>query len=65
MTMTVNLHEITRAISTEHDAGDRHAPFSSVVVANKRGNNVTLFLPHGTGAAVAAAINEAIAKGVE
>lgn len=62
MTISVNLQHINRATSTEHDAGEYHLPFSSVNVRDEKGNGVTLFLPHGTGAAVAKAINEAIEK---
>lgn len=58
--ITINLHKPTRAIVVEHDAGEFHQPFSEVKVADKDGNTVRLFLPAGTGAAVAAAINAAI-----
>ena len=59
--ITVNMHKpTTRAIVVEHDAGEFHNPFSEVKVADKDGNTVRLFLPAGTGAAVAAAINAAI-----
>ena len=62
MTMTVNMQRITSATFTEHDAGAYHLPFSSVAVCDAHGNHVSLFLPHGTGAEVAKAINAAIAK---
>lgn len=62
MTMTANMQRITSATFTEYDAGEYHLPFSSVNVRDAKGNGVTMFLPHGTGAAVAKAINEAIAK---
>ena len=63
MTVSVNLHLITRATVIEHDAGEFRGPFSAVKIADKYGNTVTLFLPAASGAAVAAAINAAI--GVE
>lgn len=62
MTVTVNIQRITGATFTEHDAGEYHLPFSSVAVCDVHGNYVSLFLPHGTGASVAKAINAAIAK---
>jgi len=58
--ITVNLHNPARASVAEHDAGEFHGPFSAVEVSDKDGNTVTLFLPGGTGAAVAAAITAAI-----
>lgn len=58
--ISVNLHKPTRAIVVEHDAGEFHQPFSAVEVSDANGNVVTMFLPAGTGAAVAAAINAAI-----
>ena len=60
MTMTINMHNPARAVFIEHDAGDYVGPFSAVKVSDKDGNTVTLFLPGGTGAAVAAAITAAI-----
>lgn len=60
MTVSVNLHNPARAVVVEHDAGDYVGPFSAVNVSDKDGNTVTLFLPGGTGAAVAAAITAAI-----
>lgn len=65
MTLTVNMQRITSATFTEHEAGEYHLPFSSVNVRDANGDGVTLFLPHGKGAAVAKAINEAISKGEE
>ncbi len=65
MTMTVYLQRTTSATFTEHDADEYHLPFSSVAVWDAHGNCVSLFLPHGTGASVAKAINEAIEKGCE
>ena len=60
MTVSVNLHKPATASVIEHDAGDYSNPFSAVRVSDKDGNSVTLFLPGGTGAAVAAAITAAI-----
>lgn len=62
MTMTVNMQRITSATFTEHDAGKHHLPFSSVEVCDVHGSCVSLFLPNGTGADVANAINAAIAR---
>lgn len=58
--ISVNLQNPIRAIAVEHDAGEFHAPFSAVTISEKNGSEVTLFLPGGSGAAVAAAINAAI-----
>lgn len=58
--ITVNLQKPVNASAIEYDAGEFHGPFSAVSVSDKDGNTVTLFLPGGTGAAVAAAITAAI-----
>ena len=58
--ITINLQKPVNASAIEYDAGAFHGPFSAVSVSDKDGNSVTLFLPGGTGAAVAAAITAAI-----
>ena len=62
MTISVNLHLITRATVIEHDAGEFRRPFSAVKIADRDGNMVTLFMPAGTGASIAEAINAAIGE---
>jgi hypothetical protein len=58
----VNVQKITGARYHEHKAGEYHAPFDSVEISTESGmDTIALFLPAGTGAAVAAAIRGAIA----
>jgi hypothetical protein len=63
--ISVNVQKITGARYHEYDAGEYHKAFDSVEISTESGmDNIALFLPAGTGAAVAAAIRDAIAPPV-
>lgn len=59
MTITMNFHNPERAESTSHASHNR--PFDAVSVYDAGGGYVAMFLPIGSGQAVADAINAAIA----
>lgn len=60
MSLSINIQNITEARAHRHDGQAYFAAFDSVDVLTKSGR-VTMFLPAGTGQAVADAINAAIA----
>lgn len=60
MSLYMNVQNITEARAVQHDGQAHLAAFDSVDVRTQ-GGRVTLFLPAGTGQAVADAINAAIA----
>jgi hypothetical protein len=57
MTVSVTFHHVKNAVSKSYTNPDG---FDTVEVFEKDGSYVTFFLPHGTGQAVADAINAAI-----
>ena len=64
--MTVSA-SIQRIISAKHDhyKGLHHAPFDAVKIISEAGGYIDLYLPAGTGLAVADAINAAVARDVQ
>lgn len=62
MTTTTNFHKITTARADTLEASRK---FDVVGIGDGARNIVNLFLPEGTGQAVADAINAAVAKGGE
>jgi hypothetical protein len=58
--ISVDMHRITGVKHSEYDAAPDRPAFDSVRILSDQ-DSVTLYLPHGTGAAVAAAIRGAIA----
>lgn len=60
MTLTVDFQNISAATAKSFTAGEFFPPFDCVKVASLNGGYVDLFLPSGTGQAVADAINAAV-----
>lgn len=63
-----SIQNISKAEATEHEGGGFHGPFSTVRILDQSrdpNHTVTLFLPAGTAAAVAACINVAVAAGAQ
>lgn len=60
MSLSINIQNITAATVQHLGGGEFHQPFDCVNVIND-GGYVAMFLPAGTGQAVADAINAAIA----
>lgn len=58
MSIDANFHAITSAKSSTHKAPG--IAFDAVTISDRDGSEVSLFLPIGTGQAVADAINAAI-----
>jgi hypothetical protein len=58
--ISVDMHGITGAHHREYETAPDRPAFDSVRILSGQ-DSVTLYLPHGTGAAVAAAIRDAIA----
>lgn len=60
MTVSVQIQHIAKATSYSHEKGAYSGAFDTVNIIDDRGTSAQLFLPPGTGAAVAAAINAAV-----
>lgn len=64
--INVDIHMIKSAHAATYEANEHRAGFDTVTLKDERFlDSVSLFLPIGTGAAVAAAINAALNGGVE
>lgn len=66
--ISASIHEISRAEAEQHEGGGFVGPFDTVNLFGKHGapmERITLFLPAGTGAAVAACINVAVSSGAQ
>ena len=60
MTIVSQMSNITKAEATSYGAGEYHAPFDTVSAWSGDKSRLDLFLPHGTGRAIADAINAAV-----
>lgn len=60
MTVSVQIQHIAKATSYSHEKGAYSGAFDTVNIIDDRGTSAQLFLPPGTGASVAAAINAAV-----
>lgn len=58
----INMHHVSMASVRNHETD--YSAFDTVSIKSANNSSVTLFLPAGTGAAVALAINNAIAPDV-
>ena len=60
MTTTAAIQNIDNATAVSHDAGEFCHAFDTVKIVSTGGGYIDLFLPHGTGQAIADAINAAV-----
>ena len=60
MSTTAAIQNIHSAMAFRHGAGEFCEAFDTVKIESTNGGYIDLFLPHGTGQAVADAINAAV-----
>ncbi len=60
MTVVSQIQNITSAEAMSYGSGEFHGPFDVVKIWPDTNSRLDLFLPHGTGQAVADAINAAV-----